>query len=477
MRFSKTVANKKEDTQTLIIFLNSSSVMNLVVVMVMLAILALSFFWSSAPTEARLEPFLSPVSDPVLPIEIEPVSPIPSQIAPQSPEGPVVRLVHRQDKIKKIVMALIISSSILGGILLSLLCFWVYRKSNLKNSDMKSKQIRDSDKGNSPAPILGKFNSSRTSAKKCCVASMDYRLLVAATNDFHKDNLLDESGFGCVYKARFNNNLLAAVKRVHSGPLDAEREFENEMNWLSKLHHQNIVSLLGYCVQDDSRFLVYEMMHNGSLESHLRGPSLGSNLTWHLRMKIALGVARGLEFLHERCNPPVIHRDLKSSSILLDSQFNAKLSDFGKAVASGNRNKDNSKLLGTLGYIAPEYVLDGKLTDKSDVYAFGVILLELLMGRKPREKATPAQQQSIVTWAMPQLSNRSKLPNFVDPAIRDTMDLKHLYQVAAITVLCVQSEPSYRPLITDVLHSFIPLVPHELGGSLRVSESMAPARS
>lgn len=134
------------------------------------------------------------------------------------------------------------------------------------------------------------------------------------------------------------------------------------------------------------------------------------------------------------------------------------------------QNKNNVKISGTVGYLAPEYLLDGKLTDKSDVYAFGIVLLELLMGRKPVQKTESNQCQSLVTWAMPQLTDRSKLPNIVDPVIKDTMDLKHLYQVAAVAVLCIQPEPSYRPLITDVLHSLIPLVPVELGGSLRVTE-------
>ncbi|KAJ6307576.1 hypothetical protein OIU76_017383 [Salix suchowensis] len=180
-------------------------------------------------------------------------------------------------------------------------------------------------------------------------------------------------------------------------------------------------------------------------------------------------LTRGLEYLHEHRNPPVVHRDLKSSNILLDSNFNAKLADFGLAVTSGIQSK-NIEISGTLGYVAPEYLLDGKLTDKSDVYAFGVVLLELLMGRKPVEQVSPDQCQSLVSWAMPQLTDRSTLPNIVDPVIKDTMDLKHLYQVAAVAVLCVQQEPSYRPLITDVLHSLIPLVPLELGGSLRVTE-------
>ncbi|KAL0452884.1 UNVERIFIED_CONTAM: putative receptor-like protein kinase [Sesamum latifolium] len=212
-------------------------------------------------------------------------------------------------------------------------------------------------------------------------------------------------------------------------------------------------------------------------ETQLHGPSRGSALTWHLRMKIALDAARGLEYLHEHCHPPVIHRDLKSSNILLDSNFNAKLSDFGLAILDGTQNKNNIKLSGTLGYVAPEYLLDGKLTDKSDVYAFGVVLLELLLGRKPVEKIAPARCQSMVTWAMPQLTDRTKLPSIVDPVIRNSVDLKHLYQVAAVAVLCVQPEPSYRPLITDILHSLVPLVPVELGGTLREAKAVATTPS
>ncbi|PWA44937.1 serine-threonine/tyrosine-protein kinase catalytic domain-containing protein [Artemisia annua] len=329
----------------------------------------------------------------------------------------------------------------------------------------------DASKGLSLGPILDKFNPLRMTGKKGSVTVIEYEWLVSATKNFHEDNIIGHGSFGSVYKACFNDHFLAAVKRIHGGGPDAQRGFENEISCLSRIQHQNIVNLLGYCIHGDTRFLVYEMMPNGSLESQLHGPSHGTSLSWQHRMKVALDIARGLEYLHECCTPPVIHRDLKSSNILLSSTFNAKLSDFGLAITGGIHGKNNIKLSGTLGYVAPEYLLDGKLTDKSDVYAFGVVLLELLIGRKPVEKMSPSQCQSIVTWAMPQLTDRSKLPSIVDPAIRDTMDLKHLYQVAAVAVLCVQPEPSYRPLITDVLHSLIPLVPVELGGSLRTTES------
>ncbi|KAL0381979.1 UNVERIFIED_CONTAM: putative receptor-like protein kinase [Sesamum calycinum] len=261
------------------------------------------------------------------------------------------------------------------------------------------------------------------------------------------------------------------------GNLDAIKEFQTEVELLSKIQHPNIITLLGYSIHADTRLLIYELMEYGSLETQLHGPSRGSALTWNLRMKIALDAARGLEYLHEHCHPPVIHRDLKSSNILLDSNFNAKLSDFGLAILDGTQNKNNIKLSGTLGYVAPEYLLDGKLTDKSDVYAFGVVLLELLLGRKPVEKIAPARCQSMVTWAMPQLTDRTKLPHIVDPVIRNSVDLKHLYQVAAVAVLCVQPEPSYRPLITDILHSLVPLVPVELGGTLREAKAVATTPS
>ncbi|KAF5739046.1 Serine/threonine-protein kinase PBS1 isoform 1 [Tripterygium wilfordii] len=387
----------------------------------------------------------------------------------QSPGTPVVRVVDHQDLNTRILVALIVASSLLGCLLLSLVCFWICRYRNLKNSNEKTKQNIDiSAKGVSLSPLKERFNSSRINSKKGSVAIIDYQLLEAATENFRDNNILGEGGRGRVYKARFDEKSLAAVKSLDGSGQDAEREFENELNWLVKIKHQNVISLMGYCINGEMRFLVYEMMHNGSLESQLHGPSHGSALTWPLRLKIAVNVARGLEYLHEHCNPPVVHRDLKSSNVLLDSNFNAKLSDFGLAVTAGTQNK-NIKLSGTLGYVAPEYLLEGKLTDKSDVFSFGVVLLELLTGRKPVEKMSPSHCQSVVTWAMPQLTDRLKLPNIVDPVIRDTMDLKHLYQVAAVAVLCVQTEPSYRPLITDVLHSLIPLVPLEFGGSLKIS--------
>ncbi|GJV53125.1 probable receptor-like protein kinase [Tanacetum coccineum] len=378
---------------------------------------------------SRTYPPLSSNVEPLLPTEKKPpFSQIPKDNQAHSPGVSEIKVVHHEDLNKKILVALIVASTLLAGILVFVFCFWIFKQKHSEPLNKKPSKSQDTSKGLSLGPILDKFTPSRIAGRKGSVTVIDYEWLISATNNFHENNVVRVETTGNVYKARFNDHFLATVKRLHNGGPEAQRGFENEVDWL--------------------------------------GPSHGTALTWHRRVKVALDIARGLEYLHERCNPPVIHRDLKSSNILLDSNFNAKISDFGLATTDLHA-KNKVKLSAASGYVAPEYLSDGKLTDKSDVYAFGVVLLELLIGRRPVEKMSPSLFQSIVTWAMPQLTDRSKLPNIVDPVIRDTMDLKHLYQVAAVAVLCVQPEPSYRPLITDVLHSFIPLVPVELGGSLR----------
>uniref|UniRef100_A0A0E0L0Z6 Protein kinase domain-containing protein n=1 Tax=Oryza punctata TaxID=4537 RepID=A0A0E0L0Z6_ORYPU len=391
---------------------------------------------------------------------------------------PVVIVVHHHFH-RELVIAAVLACIATVTIFLSTLYAWTLWRRSRRSTGGKGNRSSDAAKGIKLVPILSRFNSVKMSRKRL-VGMFEYPSLEAATDKFSESNVLGVGGFGRVYKAAFDAGVTAAVKRLDGGGPDSEKEFENELDLLGRIRHPNIVSLLGFCIHERNHYIVYELMEKGSLETQLHGSSHGSTLSWHIRMKIALDTARGLEYLHEHCSPPVIHRDLKSSNILLDSDFNAKIADFGLAMSNGSVNKGSVKLSGTLGYVAPEYLLDaamsisGKLTEKSDVYAFGVVLLELLMGRKPVEKMSPSQCQSIVTWAMPQLTDRSKLPSIVDPVIKDTMDPKHLYQVAAVAILCVQPEPSYRPLITDVLHSLVPLVPTELGGTLRAAEPPSP---
>uniref|UniRef100_A0A1J3ESR9 Putative receptor-like protein kinase n=1 Tax=Noccaea caerulescens TaxID=107243 RepID=A0A1J3ESR9_NOCCA len=388
-----------------------------------------------------------------------PISQASPRMGAPSPGPPIVKVVFREDLNKKILIALVVSSTLLCVTVLLLMYLLLWRYRNLKNSFTGIKQKPDSVKSVSTKPIVHKIDSVR----KGTIPVYDYQLLESATNKFSDSNVLSRGGRGCLYRACLDEKSSVTVKKLDGcGETDIDKQFENEVDWLAKIRHQNIISLLGFCVYRQTSCIVYEMMQNGSLESQLHGPSQGAGLTWQLRMKIAVDIARGLEYLHEHCHPPVVHRDLKSSNILLDSDFNAKISDFGFATVLMTQNK-NLKLPDR----ASEYILDGKVTDKNDVYSFGVILLELLLGKKSVEKPS-SEPESVVTWAVPKLSDRANLPNILDPAIKGTMDLKHLYQVAAVAVLCVQPEPSYRPLITDVLHSLIPLLPVDLGGSLRI---------
>ncbi|MBA0835903.1 hypothetical protein Goarm_008153, partial [Gossypium armourianum] len=307
-------------------------------------------------------------------------------------------------------------------------------------------------------------------------------------------------GFKLVYKAILDNGTEVAVKKVFCLTKGIQREFENEVKLLSRFHHSNVISSYGYSIENETGFVVYELMHNGSLETQLHGPSRGSQLSWHRRLKIALDIARGLHYLNELCIPPIIHRNLKPSTILLDSNFNAKISDFGMAgVVAGGGGKEGGlsrslNFLGKTGPIAPESILNGILTDMSDVYAFGVILLELILGRKALEMSEVSGQECLVRWARGVLTDRHVMPNVVDPVIRGTMSVNHLNQVGlkfkfdaikihpdradiiyayyiqagVIAYLCLEDEPKYRPLITDILNSLVPLVPVGLGGTLIV---------
>ncbi|XVE97363.1 hypothetical protein REPUB_Repub03eG0013300 [Reevesia pubescens] len=369
-----------------------------------------------------------------------------------------------------LITAVIVVCFSLTAIVLSLCCLWIFhRKKSQKSSNQDDdKSSEDAENGLAVSPFLGRYNSLRTLSMNGFASFIDYKMIEKGTKKFNDINILGEGGFGHVYKAILDNGSEAAVKKLNCSTQYAQKEFENEVELLSRFHHPNVISSLGYSIENETGFIVYELMHNGSLETQLHGPSRGSELTWHRRMKIALDIARGLEYLHELCIPSVIHRDLKSSNILLDSNFNAKLSDFGLAVTVGKESEPGLKLSGTIGYMAPEYIFHGILTDMSDTYSFGVVLMELLLGRKPIEMLETTGRESLVRWAKGLLTNVDVMRNIVDPVIRGTMDVNHLHQVATVAYLCVQEEPAYRPLITDILHSLIPLVPVELGGTLKV---------
>ncbi|XP_057473996.1 probable serine/threonine-protein kinase PBL23 [Actinidia eriantha] len=279
--------------------------------------------------------------------------------------------------------------------------------------------------------------------------------LSTATQNFNPDSLVGEGGFGRVYRGCIESlSQEVAVKQLDRNGFQGNREFLVEVLLLSLLHHANLVNLVGYCADGDQRILVYEYMSNGSLEDHLLDlPPDKKPLDWKTRMKIAEGAARGLEYLHEQANPPVIYRDFKASNILLDGEFNPKLSDFGlaKLGPTGDKTHVSTRVMGTYGYCAPEYALTGQLSTKSDVYSFGVVFLEIITGRRVIDNSRPSEEQNLVTWAQPLFKDKRKFSLMADPALEGNYPLKGLYQALAIAAMCLQEEASVRPLISDVV--------------------------
>ncbi|MCD9646330.1 putative serine/threonine-protein kinase pbl23 [Datura stramonium] len=279
--------------------------------------------------------------------------------------------------------------------------------------------------------------------------------LALATNDFDSECLLGEGGFGKVYKGHLESKTIdVAVKQLDRNGFQGNREFLVEVLLLSLLHHPNLVTLVGYCSDGDHRILVYEFMSNGSLEDHLfeLGPEQ-KPLDWITRMKIAEGAARGLEYLHETANPLVIYRDFKASNILLDENFNPKLSDFGlaKLGPTGEKTHVSTRVMGTHGYCAPEYASTGQLTTKSDVYSFGVVFLEIITGRRVVDNSRPSEEQNLVVWATPLFRDKTKFHLMADPLMGGDYPMKALYQALAIAAMCLQEEASTRPLMSDVV--------------------------
>ncbi|XP_028797031.1 proline-rich receptor-like protein kinase PERK3 isoform X2 [Neltuma alba] len=285
-----------------------------------------------------------------------------------------------------------------------------------------------------------------------------YEELKEATNNFEAASLLGEGGFGRVFKGVLNDGTAVAIKRLTNGGQQGDKEFLVEVEMLSRLHHRNLVKLVGYYSNRDSsqNLLCYELVPNGSLEAWLHGP-LGINcpLDWDTRMKIALDAARGLAYLHEDSQPCVIHRDFKASNILLENNFHAKVADFGlaKQAPEGRANYLSTRVMGTFGYVAPEYAMTGHLLVKSDVYSYGVVLLELLTGRKPVDMSQTAGQENLVTWARPILRDKDRLEELADPRLGGKYPKEDFVRVCTIAAACVAPEASQRPTMGEVVQS------------------------
>ncbi|KAL4326229.1 hypothetical protein GQ457_11G018080 [Hibiscus cannabinus] len=285
-----------------------------------------------------------------------------------------------------------------------------------------------------------------------------YEEMRLATKQFRRDYILGDGGFGVVYKGVIDEyvrpgykSTAVAVKELNPDGFQGDREWLAEVNYLGQLSHPNLVKLIGYCCEDDHRLLVYEYMASGSLEKHLFR-RVGCSLTWSKRMKIALDAAKGLAFLHD-AERPIIYRDFKTSNILLDVAFNAKLSDFGLAKDGpmGDKTHVSTRVMGTYGYAAPEYVMTGHLTARSDIYGFGVVLLEMLLGRKAMDKSRPSREHNLVEWARPLLVHNKKLMRILDPRMEGQYSSKTAMKVANLAYQCLSQNPKGRPLMSQVV--------------------------
>lgn len=285
---------------------------------------------------------------------------------------------------------------------------------------------------------------------------LTYAHLHEATNGFSSEALVGTGGFGEVYKARLMDGSVVAVKKLMHFTGQGDREFTAEMETIGKIKHRNLVPLLGYCKVGDERLLVYEYMNNGSLDVLLHErDKTDVGLDWATRKKIAVGSARGLAFLHHSCIPHIIHRDMKSSNVLLDDNLDAYVSDFGMArlVNAVDSHLTVSKLLGTPGYVAPEYFQSVICTTKGDVYSYGVVLLELLSGKKPINP-TEFGDNNLIDWAK-QMVKEDRCSEIFDPILTDTKSCEsELYQYLAIACQCLDDQPSRRPTMIQVMAMF-----------------------
>ncbi|XAR65358.1 Non-specific serine/threonine protein kinase [Bertholletia excelsa] len=318
------------------------------------------------------------------------------------------------------------------------------------------------------------YSSSETGGLGNSRSWFTYEELVEATNGFSAQNLLGEGGFGSVYRGYLADGREVAVKQLKIGGGQGEREFKAEVEIISRIHHRHLVSLVGYCISDNRRLLVYDYVPNNTLHFHLHGEGRPV-MDWAARVKIAAGAARGIAYLHEDCHPRIIHRDIKSANILLDNNFEARVSDFGLAKLALDANTHvTTRVMGTFGYMAPEYASSGKLTEKSDVFSFGVVLLELITGRKPVDTSQPLGEESLVEWARPLLGHALDSEEFeglADPRLERNYVDSEMFRMIEAAAACVRHSAAKRPRMGQVVRAFDSMAASDITNGMRVGES------
>ncbi|XP_009764511.1 serine/threonine-protein kinase PCRK1 isoform X2 [Nicotiana tabacum] len=340
-----------------------------------------------------------------------------------------------------------------------------FRNSRLECSSQNASDTSTESRGRSQFPSL----SDRPSNLRVFTFSE----LKSATKNFNRTTKIGEGGFGCVYKATVKSGedsvkkIDVAVKQLGRRGLQGHKEWVTEVNVLGVAEHQNLVKLVGYCAEDDERgiqrLLVYEYMPNRSVENHLSARS-ETPLSWAMRLKIAQDAARGLTYLHEEMDVQIIFRDFKSSNILLDEQWNAKLSDFGLARLGPPEGLTHvsTAVVGTMGYAAPEYVQTGRLTSKSDVWSYGVFLYELITGRRPLDRNRPRIEQKLLEWVKPYISDSKKFQHILDPRLEGKIS-RSAQKLSIVANRCLVRHPKSRPKMSEVVEMVNKVVESSIG--------------
>ncbi|ESQ52588.1 hypothetical protein EUTSA_v10016674mg [Eutrema salsugineum] len=312
--------------------------------------------------------------------------------------------------------------------------------------------------------------------------------LKTATKNFSRSLMIGEGGFGGVFRGVIQNpedsrkKIEIAVKQLSRRGLQGHKEWVTEVNVLGVVEHPNLVKLIGYCAEDDERgiqrLLVYEYVPNRSVQDHLSNRFIVTPLPWSTRMKIAQDTARGLAYLHQGMEFQIIFRDFKSSNILLDENWNAKLSDFGLARMgpSDGITHVSTTVVGTIGYAAPEYIQTGHLTAKSDVWSYGIFLYELITGRRPFDRNRPRNEQNILEWIRPHLSDIKKFKMIIDPRLEGNYYLKSVLKLAAVANRCLMVKAKSRPTMSQVSEMLDRIVEtsDEVSPALPLMKSLTP---
>ncbi|KAB2001927.1 hypothetical protein ES319_D11G029400v1 [Gossypium barbadense] len=377
-------------------------------------------------------------------------------------------------------------------------CFPIFIKDKPKNKNrgigsvFEAKNLAKSQDYSDSSQTSKSFQSSKSIPELYKEKQQNLRVfsleeLSDATNGFNRTLKIGEGGFGSVYKGTIKplggrgHPLVVAIKKLNTHGLQGHKEWLAEVQFLGVVNHANLVKLLGYCCADGERgiqrLLVYEFMSNRSLEDHLFNKT--STLLWKTRLEIMLGAAQGLAYLHEGLEVKVIYRDFKSSNVLLDESFKPKLSDFGLAREgpTGDRTHVSTTVVGTYGYAAPEYIDTGHLTIQSDIWTFGVVLYEIITGRRTVERNRPTSEQKLLEWVKNFPPDSKRFSMIIDPRLRNDYSFSAAQKVGQLAKSCLNKNAKERPTMSQVAESLKQAIQESQEGSNGVKKSHVTSSS